>query len=442
LRVNKIIIRALIIIIIIEKIYTRRQTPRMMMQPSTTTTTPGRRPACPSAKNTTARKPKTTQRDPTNTEDSLLSDSISDKLLRLTKPFQWGGRSATPLADDGCIPSQQSSCSHRHRNCAVIHRHPTHMEQHHAKYGVVIHEFMKVSLVFNLFQGSPEDPVDERYIGPKCKLPIIRHRLQRLFNRKLVDTMVQYDIYRPLDPCIGVHGNTTTQPSAIKRAWDEGFYDPVNRDIPLLLRHRILPTNIGRLKKMVSRFGTTIPARPYPYSQQLTMNSYAYSMQFSNCLVGTITIPGAPSLAPPAEGAAPVTCPFGCKHGDINGGKHAVTCKKLGRHVQYHALVEDAVALMIMDALAIHIKQNRAAVVLSDEKRDNAGKNLCTTIPIIPHVDNRDGPNTNGRIFGAILVVQNAILPATRFPTNNDHAVVNGPSARAMVERHANMSKL
>jgi hypothetical protein len=38
--------------------------------------------------------------------------------------------------------------------------------------------------------------------------------------------------------------------------------------------------------------------------------------------------------------------------------------------------------------------------------------------------------------------VQNAILPATRFPTNNDRAVVNGPSARAMVERYANMSKL
>jgi len=39
-----------------------------------------------------------------------------------------------------------------------------------------------------------------------------------------------------------------------------------------------------------------------------------------------------------------------------------------------------------MDALAIPIKQSRAAVVLSDEKRNNAGNNLCTTIPIIPHI--------------------------------------------------------
>ncbi len=59
-------------------------------------------------------------------------------------------------------------------------------------------------------------------------------------------------------------------------------------------------------------------------------------MQFSNRLVGTITIPGAPNLAP-AEGAAPLICPFGCKNGDIIG--------------------EDAVALMIAGALAIPLSK-------------------------------------------------------------------------------------
>ena len=55
---------------------------------------------------------------------------------------------------------------------------------------------------------------------------------------------------------------------------------------------------------------------------------------FSNrlVLVGTITIPGAPNLAP-VEGAAPVMCPFGCKNGDINGGKHAFTSS----HVRHYA---------------------------------------------------------------------------------------------------------
>ena len=84
----------------------------------------------------------------------------------------------------------------------------------------------------------------------KCKLPIIRHRLQRLFNRKLIDTILQFDTYRLLDPHIGTPGNTTIQPKEIQRAWDEGFYDPVNRAIPVILRLRTPPINNKRLKEM------------------------------------------------------------------------------------------------------------------------------------------------------------------------------------------------
>jgi hypothetical protein len=122
-----------------------------------------------------------------------------------------------------------------------------------------------------------------------------------------------------LDPNIGTPGNTAIQPKAIQiqRAWDEGLYDSVNRDIPLILQHRISPINNRRLKEMVLRFGKgmsgqaliTIPARPYPYNQNLIINSYANSMQFSNRLVDTITIPGAPNLAP-IDGVAPVICPM------------------------------------------------------------------------------------------------------------------------------------
>ena len=81
--------------------------------------------------------------------------------MKLTKPFQWGGRSATPLDDtEQLLSSSQKS----HTNSSLSYLHV----QHHAEYSVVIHEFMK--------EGSPYKPVDERYIGPKCKLPIIRHR--------------------------------------------------------------------------------------------------------------------------------------------------------------------------------------------------------------------------------------------------------------------------
>jgi hypothetical protein len=164
-------------------------------------------------------------------------------------------------------------------------------------------------------------------------------------------------------------------------------------------------------------------------------------MQFSNRLLGTITIPGAPNLAP-IDGVAPVICPFGCDHADMNGGKHAFTCKKLGRHVQCHSLVEDAVALMIADALAIPIKQGSATVVLADEKRHDARNNLRTTIPITPHVHKDDAPNTNGRTFGDILVVQNTSLPTTKFPTNRDCFIADNTPARAIAARYTNMSIL
>ena len=207
------------------------------------------------------------------------------------------------------------------------------MELHHAEYRDEIHEFMKVSLVFNLCQGSAKCPDDVRYVGMKCKLPIIRHRLQRLFNRKLIDTILQFDTYRLLDPHIGTPGNTTIQPKEIQRAWDEGFYDPVNRAIPVII-------------------------------------------------------------------------------------------------------------LMIADALAISIKQGTARVVLADEKRNDASNNLHTAIPITPHVNRTDVPNTNGRTFGDILVVQTAALPTTKFPTNKDYFISGNTPAREIVNRYSNMSKL
>ena len=112
------------------------------------------------------------------------------------------------------------------------------MERHHQEVETLIKEFMRVALVLNLFQGSLENPVDDRYIGPGCKLPILRHKMQRLFNRKIMDTIVQFDIYRMLSTGIAAD-SSTIHPTAVYRYWDEGIYDPVNRDIPLMLRDRI-----------------------------------------------------------------------------------------------------------------------------------------------------------------------------------------------------------
>jgi hypothetical protein len=67
---------------------------------------------------------------------------------------------------------------------------------------------------------------------------------------------------------------------------------------------------------------------------------------------------------------------------------------------------------------------------------------LYTTIPITQDVNKGNEPNTNGRTFDDILVVQNASLPATKFPTNKDHFIANNTPARDIVDRYSNMSAL
>ena len=75
---------------------------------------------------------------------------------------------------------------------------------------VLAEKFATVAMVLNLFQGSLANPVDKRYIGPGCALPIVRHCLQRLFNRKIINTIVQFDIYRLLDTQVDANGISTT----------------------------------------------------------------------------------------------------------------------------------------------------------------------------------------------------------------------------------------
>jgi hypothetical protein len=395
----------------------------MMMPPAPNTTVlPAPTTEVPNMNNTETRNTNDS-RDHNTLAESLTSSIQSDEIMSLTKPFQWQGLSASP--SDGVPSSLQSSSSHR--GASNTRRCTNYMERHHQQVEDSIKKFMRVALVLNLFQGSLENPVDERYIGPGCKLPILRHKMQRLFNRKTMDTIVQFDIYRMLSTGIAAD-SSTVHPAEVYRHWDEGIYDPANRDIPMILRDRITPTDQDRLKKMVSRFGTgmsgqvltTLPSRPYSYSQTLTLDLYAYSMKFSNRLLGYICMPGAPNMAP-VNGAGTTICPFCSNNNHMKGGLHAVTCKKLGRHTKCHGTVEDAVLLMIQDALAIPVVQGKAAVVLADEKRKEARNNLNITIPITPYVNDVGGNiNINLNTFGDILVVQNASLPKHLFPTNED----------------------
>ena len=151
-------------------------------------------------------------------------------------------------------PSVESDASYRGANSHHPSTHP--MERHHQENMVLAEKFATVAMVLNLFQGSLANPVDHRYIGPGCALPIVRHRLQRLFNRKIINTIVQFDIYRLLDTRVDEKGVSTTlvlDEKKIQRFWDEGIIAPVQRDTPLLLRSRNYSSDPPKLKQMVER---------------------------------------------------------------------------------------------------------------------------------------------------------------------------------------------
>jgi hypothetical protein len=128
------------------------------------------------------------------------------------------------------------------------------MERHHQDNMVIAEKFATVAMVLNLFQGSLANPVDRRYIGPGYALPIFRHRLQRFFNRKIIDAIVQFDIYRLLDTTVDTNGVSTTlalDEKQIRRFWDEWIIAPVQRDTPLSLRSRNYSSDPPKLKEMV-----------------------------------------------------------------------------------------------------------------------------------------------------------------------------------------------
>ena len=95
----------------------------------------------------------------------------------------------------------------------------------------LVSKFMQVALVFNLAVGSKERPVDVQFIGPGCSLPILKYRLQRLFNRKIMTSIVSYDIYQ--EP----FRNERSKAARFKRFWEKGFMS-IYSDTPSLLEDR------------------------------------------------------------------------------------------------------------------------------------------------------------------------------------------------------------
>ena len=108
---------------------------------------------------------------------------------------------------------------------------------------------------------------DQLHQGPGCSLPIIKYRLQRLFNRKIMTSIVSYDtIGKSFE-------STATKALKFRRYWENGFMS-IYTDIPYLLRgrHRLGKAKQGILAARRKRFSLRMSGMSL-----VTLGNIAYS---------------------------------------------------------------------------------------------------------------------------------------------------------------------
>ena len=155
---------------------------------------------------------------------------------------------------------------------------------------------MVTSLVFNLLVDRP---VDWKYIGRDALLPVRKHKLQRLFNRKVHESMVTFD-------ADGQEIRPDEVTKEMRDAWKQGGLN-IHWEVPRSFRERadkfnkIQCESLREKRRLFSpRMSgmdlVTLGSIPYSYYYNIRLRPYAHAFTFSHRLLGYIRIPGLPCL--------------------------------------------------------------------------------------------------------------------------------------------------
>jgi hypothetical protein len=111
------------------------------------------------------------------------------------------------------------------------------------------------ALVLILAAGSSRDPVDWRNIGYGCNLPVSRRRLQRDFNRAVLETKVGF--FRTFTLTMQHNENSLGAPTT-RKLWGKGIVHPESK-LPLrylMTNHSPLQSlDVNQLDKDITEFG-------------------------------------------------------------------------------------------------------------------------------------------------------------------------------------------
>jgi hypothetical protein len=111
------------------------------------------------------------------------------------------------------------------------------------------------ALVLILVAGSSQEPVDWRNIGYGCNLPVSRRRLQRDFNRAVLETKVGF--FRTLTSTMLQKANALGAPTT-RKLWAQGTVQPESKRPLRYLMSRHTPfqaLGVNQPDKDITEFG-------------------------------------------------------------------------------------------------------------------------------------------------------------------------------------------
>ena len=284
------------------------------------------------------------------------------------------------------------------------------------------------ALVLILAAGSSRDPVDWRNIGYGCNLPVSRRRLQRDFNRAVLETKVGF--FRTFTHTMQRNANSLGA-ATTRKLWAKGIVNPESK-LPLeyLMNHHSAfhRLEVNQLDKDITEFGQSAAgatltqiARYSPVLNQSTgLSNEGFICAFTHRITGSYRL----LFGAGREMDDLALCPCLKRNGEpcsrpLNGYVHFIGCKSHGLHFYPHNRMEDTLHACYKDALRTRIIRGQAFACLNEDKRPRATGNLVTSIPRTlgryndEHAKFDEGNQADG------LTIYGGHLPRDLFPINN-----------------------
>ena len=222
------------------------------------------------------------------------------------------------------------------------------------------------ALVLLLVTGSPTKPADFRNIGWGSNLPVIIRRLQRDFNRAVLETKIGF--YTTVTRDIMARDNLDR--NTIRKLWASGIVHPESKRIlSYIRRNRYTPfdtLDVNQLHKDTIEFGqsaaggilTQIARYSNILNQSTGLSNQGFIPAFTYRITGSMSLPYQSGDLMNDLALCPCVKRDGSRCNSNladNNFTHFIGCKSHGFHIKHHNVLEDSILGCCTDGLRSRI---------------------------------------------------------------------------------------